>query len=229
MQSLLPALIGIRASGESEGQEQRKGSVMNVSAMTVAGVMTRCPVSVPAGAPFATVAAVLARGRIGAVPVVDRFGQLIGVVSEADLIGGREGAGVTARELMTEAVRTVSADATLPAATRLLAEAGVRRLFVTEHGRLIGVLSRRDLLTTYLREDDEIREDVEHAVAAVPGGRPVRVSVRDGVVLLLGRVEWRSTRTTIAERARAVPGVVEVLDRLDYAFKDDARVAGAVR
>ena len=202
---------------------------MTVPAMTVGSVMTRCPVSVPPDAPFATVAAILARGRIGAVPVVDRDGQLVGVVSEADLIGGRDGAGVTARELMTGAVRTVPVDATVPAATRLLAGSGVRRLFVTEHGRLIGVLSRRDLLSTYVRDDDEIRADVEHVVARLPGGRPVRVTVRDGVVLLLGRVEWRSTRAAVAGRARAVPGVVEVLDRLGYVFDDGARLAGATR
>jgi CBS domain-containing protein len=196
---------------------------------TVGSVMTRCPVSVPAGAPFATVAAILTRRRIGAVPVIDRDGHLIGVVSEADLIGGRDGAGVTARELMTGAVRTVPVDATVPAATRLLAESGVRRLFVTEHGRLIGVLSRRDLLTTYLRDDDEIRADVEDAVAALPGGRPVKVSVRDGVVLLLGRVEWLSTRAAIAGRVRAVPGVVEVLDRLGYVFDDSSRLTDATR
>ncbi|MFI7680430.1 CBS domain-containing protein [Actinophytocola sp. NPDC049390] len=191
--------------------------------------MTRRPVSVPAGAPFATVAAILARRRIGAVPVLDRHGQLIGVVSAADLMGVRDGVGVTARELMTESVRTVSVDATVPVATRLLAESGVRRLFVTEHGRLMGVLSRRDLLSVYVRDDDDIRMDVEHVVAEVPGGRPVRVSVRDGVALLLGRVEWRSTRAAIAERARAVPGVVEVLDRLGYVFDDGARLTGAAR
>ena len=202
---------------------------MTVLAMTVGSVMTRCPVSVPAGAPFATVAAILAHRRIGAVPVVDRNGQLIGVVSEADLIGGRDGAGVTARELMTEAVRTVSEDATLPAVARLLAAAGVRRLFVTEHGRLIGVLSRRDLLTTYLRDDEDIRADVEQAAAALADGRPVAVSVRDGVVLLLGRVEWRSTCAAIAERARAVPGVVDVLDRLGYHFDDSARLIRVAR
>jgi CBS domain-containing protein len=194
---------------------------MTVPAMTVGSVMTRCPVTVPAGAPFATVAAILSRKRIGAVPVVGKDGRLIGVVSEADLIGGRDGAGVTARELMSRQQKTVAADTTLPAAARQLAEAGVRRLFVTEHGRLVGVLSRRDLLTTYLRDDDTIRADVEHVVAEHAG--QVNVSVRDGVVLLLGRVEWRSTRAVIAERVRAVPGVVEVADRLGYLFDDGAR------
>jgi CBS domain-containing protein len=202
---------------------------MTLPAMTVGSVMTRCPVSVPAGAPFATVAAILSRRRIGAVPVVDRDGRLIGVVSEADLIGGRDGAGVTARELMTTAVHTVAADVTLPAATRQLAEAGVRRLFVTENGRLVGVLSRRDLLSTYLRDDDEIRTDVERALAALSDR--VNVSVQDGVVLLLGRVEWRSARATIAARVRAVPGVVEVADRLGYVFDDGAkpRLTGAIQ
>ena len=200
---------------------------MTLPAMTVGSVMTRCPVSVPAGAPFATVAAILSRRRISAVPVVDRGGKLIGVVSEADLIGGRDGAGVTARELMTRTVHTVAADVTLPAATRRLAEAGVRRLFVTEDGRLVGVLSRRDLLSTYLRDDDVIRADVERELATLSDR--VNVSVQDGVVLLLGRVEWRSARVTIAERVRAVPGVVEVADRLGYVFDDGAkpRLTGA--
>lgn len=186
--------------------------------------MTRCPISIRPGVPFATVAAILSRNRISAVPVVDREGVLIGVVSEADLLGGRDGAGVTARELMSRQPRTVTGDTTLPAAARLLADAGVRRLYVTEHGRLAGVVSRRDLLTTYLRDDDAIREDVERVLAdLLPAQRPVGVSVRDGVVLLLGRVEWHSTRAVIDERVRAVPGVVEVLDRLGYIFDDGAR------
>jgi CBS domain-containing protein len=186
--------------------------------------MTRCPVSVPAGAPFATVAGVLSRNHISAVPVIGREGALVGVVSEADLIGGRDGAGLTARELMTTSVCTVAGDATVVMATRLLAEAGVRRLFVLEDGRLAGVLSRRDLLKSYLRDDDAIRLDVEHAVRALLPDEhtSLTVGVTDGVVLLLGRVEWRSTRAQIDERVGMVPGVVDVLDRLGFVFDDGA-------
>jgi CBS domain-containing protein len=192
---------------------------------TVGSVMTRCPVSVRAGAPFATVAAILARDAIGAVPVVDRVGVLVGVVAEGDLLGG--GAGRTARALMDPHPRTVTEDTALPAAARMLTEPGVRRLFVTERGRLVGVVSRRDLLTTYLRADDEIRADVEHALADQP---PLTVSVRDGVVELLGRVEWRSTRSVLDERVRAVPGVVDLRDRLGYVFDDShARAGGRAR
>lgn len=81
------------------------------------------------------------------------------------------------------------------------AGAGVRRLFVTERGRLAGVLSRRDLLKTYVVEDD-MRDGVRRALLAVlPGDRGApSVSVRDGVVLPLGRVEWRSTKAAVDDR-----------------------------
>lgn len=201
---------------------------------TVRDVMTRCPVSVPADAPFQTVAAVLSRNLISAVPVVDRHGLPVGVVSEADLIGATpERAGLTARDVMSSPVRTVVEDATLSTACRLLVDTGVRRLFVTEHGRLVGVLSRHDLLKSYLVDDDVIREHVQRALLAVlPDQRsPLTVSVEDGVVLLLGRVEWRSSRVVVDERVRAVPGVVEVLDRLGFVFDDGVRprLAGSVR
>ena len=191
-----------------------------MDAVTVGQVMTRCPVSVRAGAPFATVAAVLARHAIGAVPVVDRDGRVLGVVSEGDLIGGRDGAGMTARDLM-HPPRTVAEDTSLPAAARLLTVAGTRRLFVTEDGRLVGVLSRRDLLTAYLREDDAIRVDVERVLSDQP---PITVTVNDGIVLLLGRVEWRSTRAAVDSRVRAVPGVVDLQDRLGFVFDDGVRL-----
>lgn len=192
---------------------------------TVAGVMTRCPISVPVGASFATVAAVLAHNRISAVPVLDPRGRPVGVVSEGDLLRVPwDGAGLTARDLMTRPVRSVDVDATLPIASRLLADAGVRRLFVTEHDRLVGVLSRRDLLKTYLLDDDTIRDMVRRALLPLlpDQGVPVSVSVDDGVVLLLGRVEWRSTRAAVDERVWAVPGVIEVRNRLGYVFDDGA-------
>lgn len=196
-------------------------------ASTVGNVMTRCPISVRAGASFATVAAVLAHNAIGSVPVVDRHGRLVGVVSEGELLAGRDRAATaTARELMDRHPRTVAEDVPVPAAARLLAGAGVRRLYVTDHGRLVGVVSRRDLLAAHLRDDDAIRADVERVLADQP---PLTVEVRDGVVLLLGLVQWRSTRAALDERVRAVPGVVEVRDRLEYVYDDGARPLGSTR
>jgi len=196
-------------------------------ARTVASVMTHRPVSVPGDTPFHTFAALLASRRIAAVPVTGRDGRLVGVVSERDLIraglrrGGDLGA-LTARELMTTSLVIVGMDDSVPAAARRLTDAGVRRLYVVEDGRLVGVLSRRDLLHSYLRDDDEIRTEVERDVLASLSGEQVvvRASVADGVVLLVGRVEWRSRLAGIDALVRAVPGVVDVRNRIGYQWDD---------
>ncbi len=200
---------------------------------TVSAVMTRLPVSVPAAAPLPTVAAVLASRQVSAVPVVDRAGAPVGVVSELDLIraGLRHDVDSrTARDVMTGPIVTVTAGEPLAAAARLLVSAGVRRLFVVENGRLTGVLARRDLLTAYLCPDDEVRAQVEHDVRALLSGPDelVNVTVRDGVVLLLGRVGWRSELGPLGAAAAAVPGVVEVRNRVG-AFWDDGTVARGAR
>jgi CBS domain-containing protein len=198
---------------------------------TVSAVMTRCPISVPADAPLRTVAGVLAGRRVSAVPVVDRAGTPIGVVSEIDLIRAGMEQDLdrnTASEVMTGPVVSISADAPLPAAAHRLAEAGIRRLFVVEDGRLTGVLSRRDLLAGYLRADDEIHADVEHDVRALLRERElVTAEVRDGVVLLLGRVEWHSEVAPLGEAAAAVAGVVEVRNRVGYLWNDQTRERSA--
>jgi CBS domain-containing protein len=211
-------------SGMSITEDLRAAVHPSTPDATVSAVMTRCPISVPADAPLRTVTQVLAGSRVGAVPVVDRTGAPIGVVSEIDLIRAGLDQDLdrrTARDVMTGPVVSVAADEPLPVAARRLTEAGVRRLFVVEDGRLTGVLSRRDLLAGYLRSDDEIHAGVERGVRALLSGRElVTVEVRDGVVLLLGRVGWRSELGALGAAAAAVPGVVEVRNRVGY-FWDD--------
>lgn len=195
---------------------------------TVAAAMTRCPISVPVDAPFHGVAAILSGRRISAVPVVDEAGSPVGVVSEVDLMQaglhpGRTLADLTAGEVMTSPVVTVAPGEDLTTAARRLADAGVRRLFVVEDGRLVGVLSRSDMLRGYLRDDDEVREQVERAVLELLPGQHtvVRASVRAGVVLLLGRVEYRSALRGVDALVREVPGVVEVRNRMSFLWNDE--------
>jgi CBS domain-containing protein len=191
-------------------------------AMTVADVMTRCPVSVRPDTPFRAVAALLTGRRISAVPVVDDRGAPVGVVSESDLINAR---GLpTAGELMSSPVVTVGANEAVTTATRRLTRAGVRRLFVVVDGRLAGVVARSDLLRTYLCTDDVLRDRVEAAVAPLAAGRGefVNVTVEHGIVLLLGRVQWRGEVGPVGEAAAEVPGVVEVRNRLGYFWDDHA-------
>jgi CBS domain-containing protein len=199
----------------------------SMTAPTVATVMTHHPVSVREDCPFHSVAALLSANRIGAVPVIDASGVLVGVVSEMDHIWAglrtnRSLGDLVARDLMSAPPATVGMADSVPGAARRLADAGVRRLFVVEDGRLTGVLSRRDLLRSYLRDDEDIRVQVEREVLAMlPGDHTVvRASVADGVVLLVGRVEWRSALAGIDALVCAVPGVVEVRDRIGYQWDD---------
>lgn len=213
---------------------------------TVASVMTTKVITVTPETPFKDVVATLSGNGISAVPVVGPEGKLIGVVSEADLLPKQEfhgGAdpvphgvarrrgrwfralGQCAAELMTTPAVTIGPDASVTLTARRLAEHRVRRLFVVNAaGQLVGVVSRRDVLGTFLRADNEIRADIEEQVLGAPLGpspeSTVRVSVRDGVVTVDGEVERRSDTGLCVHLIRAVPGVVSVRSNLTYRTDD---------
>jgi CBS-domain-containing membrane protein len=116
----------------------------------------------------------------------------------------------------------------LAAAARLMDAEGVKRLPVVDDlGRLVGIVSRGDLLKVHLRPDDEILEDVRSGVLPLLGdeAKTLQVEVADGVVTLSGRADRWST-TDVADRlTRQVAGVVSVVDTVDYEF-DDRNVLG---
>jgi CBS domain-containing protein len=195
---------------------------------------------------------VLQEYRVSAVPVIDSDGRLLGIVSEADLAlkeeyqpgdpmprlarrAGRaqlaKARGTTAADFMSTPVVTVAPGASLRAAARLLHQCGVRHLPVVDHdGRVVGMITRRDLLRVFLRPDwvlaGEINAKVLHATFNMPADA-VRVEVRDGVARLSGRVPWRSTAEEIVERVRGMEGVVAVDDHLTWAHDDIAGAAAA--
>jgi CBS domain-containing protein len=133
---------------------------------------------------------------------------------------------MVAAELMTRHPITVGPGAALPEAARRMHEHRVKRLPVVDaEGRVLGIVSRRDLLKVFLRADEEIAEEVSVDVLArtlwiEPG--TIRVGVRDGVVTLEGQVERKSLIPVLVGIVHGVEGVVGVDTHLSYEVDDSA-------
>jgi CBS-domain-containing membrane protein len=216
----------------------------------VGDVMTREVISVPADLGYKAVADLLVRYSISAVPVVDGERRVLGVVSEADLLarleysdrvprhplstrwmraGGRTGCGDRAGDLMTAPAVTIAETETVTRAARLMGAARVKRIPVVDgDGRLVGIVSRRDLVSIYTRPDSQIRAAVIDGVIRPLWIDPdtVDVRVRGGVVTLSGLLERHSTAAILLSLTEATPGVVDVVDRLRYEV-DDAQPKAA--
>jgi CBS domain-containing protein len=120
---------------------------------------------------------------------------------------------------------TIGPDATVPLAAKLLALHGIKRLpVVDEDGKLIGIVSRADLLRLFLRDDDAIRREILDEVlrrALWIDPVTVLVTVRDGVVTLAGHLERKSLVPIVVHLTGTVPGVVGVVSQLTYEMDDD--------
>jgi CBS domain-containing protein len=207
----------------------------------VKDVMSTLPVWVSETASFREIAAKLRECRVSAFPVLDTHGTVTGVVSEADLLvkeavlgepGGVPGllagllhraartkaGAVTAADLMTSPAVTIGPDDTVKHAAKLMYDRKVKRLPVVDQGgRLVGIISRTDILAVFDRTDAEIREEIMTQVIA---GRSepswYSVIVKDGVVTLEGTPETVAIGHDQVSRTRHVQGVVAVRDRLVY-------------
>jgi len=212
----------------------------------VRDVMTTEVVTVEPWTPFTEIVTRLARHRISAVPVVDPEGNVLGVVTEADLLLKQEhpdlelnvplawsrrrrlerdkAAAVVAGKLMTTPAVTVAPTATITEAARRMHTAGVKWLpVVDEVGRLVGIVSRADLLKVFIRSDEAIWREIMDDV--IVGGfmmDPSRffIDVVDGVVVLQGRAERRSLIPFLVRAVHRVEGVVGVEDRLSFDVDD---------
>jgi CBS domain-containing protein len=201
------------------------------------------------GMGFKEIVEIMATQRVSALPVVDPGAHVAGVVSEADLlhkldppadtehatlIGRRrraaaaKAAGDVAADLMTTPPVTIGPDATAAAAARLMQQHQVKRLPVVDGtGRLVGIVSRRDLLAAYLRTDEDIRAEIRENVLMgelLIGPTEVATTVHGGVVTLHGTVETRSIARIAGRLARAVTGVVDVANHLRWEYDDSADI-----
>jgi CBS domain-containing protein len=214
----------------------------------VGDVMTQRVAAARKATPFKEIARILAEWRVSAMPVLDETDRVVGLVSEADLLPKEEyrdaiephpfmgrherherakAAGDTAGQLMTSPAVTVHPDVSVAEAARKMERCGVKRLVVVDgDDHLVGIVTRADLLKVFLRSDDEIREEIVRDVfMRVLWADPEAfdVQVRDGVVVLTGELQTRSSVPLAVRLTRAVDGVVDVVDKLGYVVDDSPR------
>ncbi|MEU6417484.1 CBS domain-containing protein [Streptomyces spiralis] len=195
---------------------------------SVGDLMTPTAVSVRPGTTFKEIARILDEFEITAVPVVDDRNRPVGVVSEADLLrkqtsGGR---GNSARDLMTSPAVVAEPGWHAVRAARTMEHHKVKRLPVVDgHGRLIGVISRSDLVRLFLRRDRAIQEEILEDIIVRTLGLPpsaLTVEVTEGRVTLSGTVERKSLIPITVRLCDSVDGVVEVVNRLLFDHDDTA-------
>jgi CBS domain-containing protein len=216
-----------------------------MNGMTVADVMTHGAVSATAETPYQDLVDLIETRAVNAVPIVDRFDRVLGVVSASDLLhkiefaGGadpprifesrrhrrdrRKSTALIAEQLMTAPAVTVLKSTPVDEAARLMETAGVRRLPVIDLlGRLAGMVTNRDLLKVFLRPDDAIKRQVVALFSTVDGGQSsvLVVDVNDGHVVVAGEVDQRSVAESLTSRIEAVDGVVSVTNDVSWLVDD---------
>jgi len=235
-----PARASARPQPAHQGHEVRHRRW----ARRVSDVMTTSVVTVDRITPYQEIDRLLTEHRISGLPVLKMGREVAGVVTEADLLAAEDETNrrarmassigrrrlrrkqphvsLTAGTLMTAPAITIGPDATIPAAARLMNTHHLRRLPVVDgHGKLVGIVSRRDLLTVFLRPDADIINDVRQVLDEIPIADPkdVIVTVHYGVITLTGtmRPEPGDSHDLIPLALRLIwdiDGVVDVVNRL---------------
>ncbi|MCX4572740.1 CBS domain-containing protein [Streptomyces sp. NBC_01571] len=213
----------------------------------VSDLMTTSVVRVRQNTGFKEIAKLLAEYDITAVPVVDDDDRPVGIVSEADLLRKEAGqldpegllpvlhprpaerakqAATTAGGLMNSPSITARPQWTVVEAAQVMERYRVKRLpVVDEADRLVGLISRADLLRVFLRSDHAIREEISRDVLVRTLGiapDSVTVHVVDGRVVLSGTVERKSLIPVAMRLCQGVDGVVDVTQQLSHRTDDTA-------
>lgn len=203
--------------------------------MRVRELMTTDVVAVQPETSLRDAASLLVEHNVSGLPVV-KGDEVIGVLSEADIVAkasagaSDEGNGLlawlfepdmrelkvsarTVREAMTSPALTIAATRPVHEAARKMIAEGVNRLPVVEDGKLVGILTRADIVRAFTRPDreltQEIRDDILRRTFWVEPGR-VSVTVDDGRVTLAGEVETEADTEMLPIFVSRVPGVVSV-------------------
>ena len=203
--------------------------------MRVDDLMTRDVVTVTPATALRDAASLLVEHAISGVPVVSENGEVVGVVSEADILVKAGGSvsrnrllgwlldpdlgldekirAETVGEAMTSPALVVSPSRPVYEAARLMVSENVNRLPVVDDGRLVGILTRADIVRAFTRTDAEIAEEIRNDILRrtfwLEPGR-VTISVVDGHVTLAGEVETEADVEVLPALVTRIPGVLDV-------------------
>jgi CBS domain-containing protein len=215
--------------------------------MRLEELMTRDVITIGPEAPLKEAARRMIEARISGLPVTDETGALIGVITEADFVKEEAGRRSTKRarllrwfhkeepldterlvgDVMTREVFTLDESADHADAARLMQAKRIKRIpVVAVDGRLLGVVSRSDILRAFARSDAEIIDEVtERVMRHILWIDPKRVTVTstDGNVVLRGQLETKSDANLLVELVDRLDGVVSVTGQLTWEV-DNAKV-----
>ncbi len=223
--------------------------------MKVSDIMTHPVITVTPETTIGEAAELMIRHRISGLPAVNAAGEVIGIVTEGDLLRRAETGterrrsrwlefliapgrlaseyahahGRRVGEVMTDAVISVGSDDPVADLIEVMERRRIKRVPVIDEGRLIGIVSRANLVHALVRNlprpdsasitsDEAIREQIQAEIAKQPWGPRASVDVRveNGIVELRGAVTDDRERPALRVLAENIPGVKEVRDRLTW-------------
>jgi CBS domain-containing protein len=195
--------------------------------MKASEIMTRNVVTVRTDTTVREAVKLLTQHRITSLPVVDEQGNVVGIVSELDLLRDRmphdprahlwshndrrADPGRLVLDVMTDTVICLSENADTADLAELLINNNVRAIPILSGADMVGIVSRRDVLRTLLRDDDDVRIDVLERLHAYCGEPDRwRVGVADGAVTVRGDFDDSRQCDTVVALIRTVAGVIRV-------------------
>jgi len=197
----------------------------------VVDLMTADVITVSRETGIRDAARLMFRNRVSGLPVTGEDGTLCGIITEADFLRleverheGLEDIGETVGEVMSSGIVTTGPETKIYDAAKMMTSQDIKRLPVVDgDGRLLGIISRADIVSIFTRPDhvieDEIREDLIRRVLFIDPDQ-LEVSVAHGIVTFTGIVGTRNEARLLSELASRLDGVLHVESRLTWRHDD---------
>lgn len=216
----------------------------SLDAMRVRDVMSTDVAVATTGTSLREILDLLNARRVSGLPVVDADGHVLGVVSQADILAttasrpttseiadmllgdprsNANGIARTADEAMSSPAEVIDESCPITEAAARMLGHGIKRLPVVRAGKLVGIVTRSDLLRGFTRSDEEIACEVREEILGrllSHSAMEVAVHVERGIVALCGQVDTRSEAEVIEGLVLRVPGVVSVRASIDWKTDD---------